>query len=154
MQSGFEISAYLRKKATLTIEVLGTPIRAQEDARRMGLPEAGALIEAAQGVKTAKKSTSGASDAQEVPSDILHPELYERIRAWRNAEAERQNLPVYMVLQQKAILGISNLLPIDKEMLLRIPFIGKKGVEKYGEVVLEMVRAYREEKGLKDSTLL
>ena len=154
MQSGFEISAYLRKKATLTIEVLGTPIRAQEDARRMGVSEAGVLTEAAQGVKTAKKSTSGASDAQEVPSDILHPELYECIRAWRNAEAQRQNLPAYMVLQQKAILGISNLLPIDKEMLLRIPFMGKKGVEKYGEAVLEMVSAYREEKGLKDSTLI
>ena len=45
MQSGFEISAYLRKKATLTIEVLGTPIRAQEDARRMGVSEAGVFIE-------------------------------------------------------------------------------------------------------------
>ena len=155
MQSGFEISAYLRKKATLTIEVLGTPIRAQEDARRMGLPEVDeVLTEAAQGVKTVKKSASAASDVQEVPSDILHPELYERLRAWRKAEAERQNLPVYMVLQQKAILGISNLLPIDKEMLLRIPFMGKKGVEKYGEAVLEMVSAYREEKGLKDSTLI
>ena len=155
MQSGFEISAYLRKKATLTIEVLGTPIRAQEDARRMGLPEVDeVLTEAAQGVKTVKKSASAASDVQEVPSDILHPELYECLRAWRKAEAERQNLPVYMVLQQKAILGISNLLPIDKEMLLRIPFMGKKGVEKYGEAVLEMVSAYREEKGLKDSTLI
>ncbi|HIY87458.1 MAG TPA: AAA family ATPase [Candidatus Bacteroides pullicola] len=155
MQSGFEISAYLRKKATLTIEVLGTPIRAQEDARRMGLPEVDeVLTEAAQGVKTVKKSASAASDVQEVPSDILHPELYECLRAWRKAEAERQNLPVYMVLQQKAILGISNLLPIDKEMLLRIPFMGKKGVEKYGEAVLEMVSAYRKEKGLKDSTLI
>ena len=155
VQSGFEVSAYLRKKAKLTIEIPGTPIRAQEDARRMGLPEGdGALAEAAQGVKTAKKSASVASDVQEVPSDILHPELYERLRAWRNAEAQRQNLPVYMVLQQKAILGISNLLPIDKEMLLRIPFMGKKGVEKYGGAILEMVSAYRKEKGLKDSTLM
>ena len=134
VQSGFEVSAYLRKKAKLTIEVPGTPIRAQEDARRMGLPEGdGALAEAAQGVKTVKKSASVVSDVQEVPSDILHPELYERLRAWRKAEAERQNLPVYMVLQQK---------------------MGKKGVEKYGEAVLEMVSAYREEKGLKDSTLI
>ena len=55
-------------------------------------------------------------------------------------------LPVYTVIQQKAILGISNLLPSDKAMLVRIPYFGKKGVEKYGDVILEMVRVYRKEK--------
>ena len=82
--SGFEVSAYLREKAKLTLDVLGTPIRAKEDARRMGLPEV---------------------DEVKVPSDILHPVLYERLRAWRNAEAQKQNMPTYVILQQKAILG-------------------------------------------------
>ena len=131
--SGFEVSAYLREKAKLTLDVLGTPIRAKEDARRMGLP---------------------AVDEVRVPSDILYPVLYERLRAWRNAEAQKQNMPAYVILQQKAILGISNLLPVDKEMLLRIPYIGKKGVDKYGDEILEIIRAYRKEQGLKDSTLL
>ena len=63
-------------------------------------------------------------------------------------------MPTYVILQQKAILGISNLLPVDKEMLLRIPYIGKKGVDKYGDEILEIIRAYRKEQGLKDSTLL
>ena len=90
----------------------------------------------------------------EVPSDILHPELYRRLVAWRNAEASRLGLPVYTVIQQKAILGISNLLPVDKAMLMCIPYFGKKGAEKYGDVILEMVRAYRKEKGMAEPELL
>ena len=32
-------------------------------------------------------------------------------------------------------------------MLLRIPYIGKKSVEKYGDEILEKVRAYQKERG-------
>ena len=85
---------------------------------------------------------------------MLHPELYNRLVAWRNAEASALGLPVYTVIQQKAILGISNLLPSDKAMLVRIPYFGKKGVEKYGGVILEMVRVYRKQKGLAEPELL
>lgn len=56
--------------------------------------------------------------------------------------------------QQKAILGISNLLPADKAMLVRIPYFGKKGVEKYGDIILEMVHGYRKEKGLAEPELM
>ena len=94
------------------------------------------------------------ADYIEVPTDVLHPELYNRLVAWRNAEASALGLPVYTVIQQKAILGISNLLPSDKAMLVRIPYFGKKGAEKYGDVILEMVRVYRKEKGLAEPELL
>mgnify|MGYP001448846793 CR=1 FL=1 len=50
--------------------------------------------------------------------------------------------------------SISNLLPSDKAMLVRIPYFGKKGAEKYGDVILEMVRVYRKEKGLAEPELL
>ena len=89
--------------------------------------------------------------AVEVPSDILHPELYRRLVAWRNAEASQLGLPVYTVIQQKAILGITNLLPEDKSALLRIPYFGKKGVEKYGDELLEMVRVYKKESGIAET---
>ena len=72
----------------------------------------------------------------------------------RNTEAARLGLPVYTVIQQKAILGISNLLPADKDMLVRIPYFGKKGVEKYGDAILEIVYAYCKEKGLEEPDLM
>ena len=149
-KSGFAVSSYLKQKALLTLDDVGTPIKAKEDARRMGMPEVEeAMIESRDG----KRAESGV-DKVGISSDILHPELYERLRAWRNEEAARQNLPAYTIFQQKAILGISNLLPVDREMLLRIPYVGKKGVERYGDVLLEMVHAYRKEKGLDAPSLL
>ena len=141
-KSGFAVSSYLKQKALLTLDDVGTPIRAKEDARRMGLPE---VEEVLAEVRPEKKTKSG-GDKVEVSSDVLHPELYKRLRAWRNEEAARQSLPVYMIFQQKALLGISNLLPIDKEMLSRIPYVGKKVVEKYGDEILQIIAAYRKEK--------
>ena len=149
-KSGFAVSSYLKQKALLTLDDVGTPIKAKEDARRMGMPEVEeAMIESRDG----KRAESGV-DKVGISSDILHPELYERLRAWRDEEAARQNLPAYTIFQQKAILGISNLLPVDREMLLRIPYVGKKGVERYGDVLWEMVHAYRKEKGLDAPSLL
>lgn len=149
-KSGFAVSSYLKQKALLTLDDVGTPIKAKEDARRMGMPEVEeVMVESRDG----KRAESGV-DKVGISSDILHPELYERLRAWRNEEAARQNLPAYTIFQQKAILGISNLLPVDREMLLRIPYVGKKGVERYGDVLLEMVHAYRKEKGLDAPSLL
>ena len=122
-ESGFSVSAYLKTKAMLTLEGTDSSPKSKE---RKPKPDA--------------KFT-------DVSMDIQHPELFERLRAWRNAEAARLNLPAYTVLAQKALIGISNLLPLDKTMLLRIPYIGKKSVEKYGDEILEKVRAYQKERG-------
>lgn len=150
-ESGFAVSSYLKQKALLTVEYTGVPIRAKEDARRMGLPEVDEVLAEAAG--SGRKSRDDGRKA-EVSSDMLHPVLFDRLRAWRNAEAVRQGLPAYIIFQQKALLGISNLLPVDKTMLLRIPFVGKKGVEKYGDEILQIVSAYRKEKGLEEPSLL
>lgn len=125
-QEGFHTVAYLRKKAVLTLENV-----AGDNGSKA----------------SAKRSRKEKEPVVEVPSDILHPVLYKRLVAWRNAEAARLSMPVYTVIQQKAILGISNLLPADKASLLRIPYLGKKGVEKYGEELLALVRNYCAEQG-------
>lgn len=84
----------------------------------------------------------------EVSADMLHPELFETLKRWRNKKAGEIGLPVYTVIQQKAMLGISNLMPANKEELIRIPYFGKKGTEKYGTEILEIVIKYRRKKGL------
>lgn len=132
--NGFHVPGYLKQKAVLTIEGIS------QKGERPASPKA--------------ERTKNKQRSVEVPSDILHPELYRRLVAWRNAEASRLGLPVYTVIQQKAILGISNLLPADRAMLMCIPYFGKKGAEKYGDVILEMVRAYRKEKGMAEPELL
>ena len=143
---GFRTAEYLRQKAILSIG--DSALSGKEDLKRRGLLDA---VE--KNIRERKKKES-ATPAVQVPSDVLHPELYDRLVAWRNSEASRLGLPVYTVIQQKAILGISNLLPADKAMLVRIPYFGKKGVEKYGDIILEMVHGYRREKGLAEPELM
>mgnify|MGYP002315189813 CR=1 FL=1 len=133
VQEGFHTAPYLKQKALLSITDL------QQAAGK-------------QAAKGRQKAAAGGGKA-DVPADILHPELYNRLVAWRNAEAGKQGMPVYTVLQQKAILGISNLLPTDEASLLCIPYMGKKGVEKHGNAILEMVKAYRREQGMPDDAL-
>lgn len=143
---GFRTAEYLRQKAILSIG--DSALSGKEDLKRRGLLDA---VE--KNIRERKKKES-ATPAVQVPSDVLHPELYDRLVAWRNSEASRLGLSVYTVIQQKAILGISNLLPADKAMLVRIPYFGKKGVEKYGDIILEMVHGYRKEKGLAEPELM
>ena len=89
------------------------------------------------------KKQKAAIQKAAVSSDIRHPKLYARLRAWRNREAERLKLPVYTVLQQKALLGIANTLPSSSRELLAVPGIGKKIVERYGAALLDLVDEYR-----------
>ncbi len=84
----------------------------------------------------------------EISSDLLHPELFEELRAWRNAKAVAANLPAYTVLQQKALIGIANTLPSVPKELLRIPYMGKKTVQLYAEEILSIVEKYKERGGL------
>lgn len=113
----FVVADYLTRKNRLTIEISDVP-------------------------KTLRKKTAKEKKA-EVPQDILHPALFESLRAWRSAKAAEQGLPAYTILQQKALLGIANLLPDSPDALLAIPYVGKKAVEKYGEELLKLVAACR-----------
>jgi len=115
IENGFSVKSYLRAKAKALIDAPKVKVK----AKRAG------------------------ADKVEVSSDVLHPKLYAVLRSWRNKEAERLKLPVYTVLQQKALLGISNTLPTNSKELLAVPGVGKKIVEHYGAVLLDMVDEYR-----------
>lgn len=146
IENGFHTADFLRQKAVLSIGE--RVISGKEDLKRRGMLE---TVE--RNIQERKRQEAKATATQKI-SDVLHPELYDRLVEWRNSEAFRMGVPVYTVIQQKAILGISNLLPADKAMLIRVPYFGKKGLEKYGDIILEMVHMYRKEKGLAEPELM
>lgn len=105
--------------------------------------KAKAMIE---GSKVRERKKPAAKDSQnqtEASSDILNPELYDAIRAWRKEEAERYKMPVFTVLHQKALIAITNSLPTSRRELAALPGIGKKALERYGAKLLELVDEYR-----------
>lgn len=123
-ENRFAVSEYLSRRNRLVIEL------AEQPRRR---------------TKGAAKGKAGAES-----QDILHAELYETLRAWRADKASEQKVPAYTVLQQKALIGISNMLPRTIDALLEVPYVGKRSVVKYGDDLLEMVREYCADKRLGD----
>ena len=96
-----------------------------------------------------KETTSSKRiDKLEIPSGVQHRDLYESLYTWRAQKAKEENKLVYQVLQSKAILGISNILPMNKQTLSLIPYFGVKGMEAYGEELLEIVHKYVKDHGI------
>ncbi len=100
--------------------------------------------------KEGKGRASSGSKA-EMPTDIMHPELYRLLVEWRAKKAKDAGLPAYTVMQQKALLGIANLLPDTPRALEAIPYFGARSVAKYGFEILSIVRRYRKKTNLPSS---
>lgn len=125
-QEGFRVATYLKHKATLTLSIEADRTATKTTAGRL----------------TTRGKMSERPQRIEVPTDVAHPELYKQLIAWRNAEAAKTGLPVYTVIQQKAVMGIVNQLPTTIAALIDIPYFGKKSAEKYGDQLLAMVKKY------------
>lgn len=104
--------------------------------------EARARVAAEGAAARTKKETKATAG-----EDVLHPELFERLRLWRREQAAEAGVPAYVVMSQQALLGIANLLPGSSAELGRIKGVGPKLVERYGEQVLSIVALYRAERG-------
>ena len=86
----------------------------------------------------------------EMSEDNVHPEMFDRLRAWRHEKANGQ--PEYTVLTTKTLLAISNYLPRNFDDLLRMPGIGAVTLKKYGDELLDLVDEFMA--GAKDLKLL
>lgn len=134
-ESGFHVSDYLRKKAYILLSETDHENSASTTTRDRK-------------ERTPQERSSRERKKIEVPSDILHPELYRKLTEWRGAKAKETGLPAYVIIQQKALLGMVNLLPDDAESLEAVPYFGRKGVENYGLELLGIIRGYMKEQHL------
>ena len=133
--NGFHASDYLRKKAYILLS--------ETDNKNSSGTTAHDRKE-----RTPRERVSRERKRIEVPNDILHPELYRKITEWRGTKAKETDMPAYVIIQQKALLGMVNLLPNDAESLEAVPYFGRKGVENYGLELLGIIRNYMKEQNL------
>ena len=134
--TGFSTPSYLNAKAKASIE---------EEVRKPKKKRTVKSVFGSKGISqppNGEKETITIESAYQMPisKDILHPELYERLRSWRSKLAHERSVPAYVVLSQTALIGITNLLPTDTAQLLRIPGFGKVTLERYGDEILQIVR--------------
>jgi len=126
MKNGFRLNDFMKKKAMLSIDGTGEKNRKKAKTPRTG--------------KTPDGKTQTATAA---PDDVENRGLYHELVEWRRNEASRLGIPAYMVIRQKALTDICRYLPKDRKTLARIPYMGTKGIEKYGDEILDIVNRYR-----------
>jgi len=83
--------------------------------------------------------------AEPVDETIKHPELYQRLKHWRNAKVDELNLPYYGVLPLKTIRELSNKLPVTLPALKAIKGMGKKKLAMFGGELIEIITDYCDE---------
>ncbi len=66
---------------------------------------------------------------------------FERLRAWRRIEAERVQLPPYMICHDSTLRAIAHLNPQSLEALASVPGIGLAKITSYGTAVIELLHA-------------
>ena len=65
------------------------------------------------------------------------------LRQWRSQKAEALGVPVYVVLQQKALQALASHAPLTEHELKQMPGIGPKTVEKYGAELLTLIHSFQ-----------
>lgn len=133
----FTVTAYLKRKATIMLN-LETEPSAKASKEKKERSERSRVV-----------SDKVKVDVPDVPTDILHPKLYRSLMEWRAEKMREIKLPAYIIMRQKALMGIVNLLPSTPAALESVPYFGAKSVEKYGLEILSMVRKYMKEHQLK-----
>jgi superfamily II DNA helicase RecQ len=73
---------------------------------------------------------------------VRHPELFRLLKDWRNRKAKEEGLAHYMIMHQKTMLNLADLLPQSMSALKKVKGIGKKKADKYGEELLEIIVSY------------
>lgn len=87
-----------------------------------------------------------------VSKSIVHPVLYNSLKVWRDDLASERDVPVYLILSQKSILELVNILPSNLAELETINGIGKMKVKQFGEEILEIIDSYCSDYGVERIT--
>lgn len=117
----FDASAYLRAKsaqfASPAADSKPAPLRKRKEGKESGITE-------------------------KIDENVENPaygQLLDALKAWRTKKYKEEEKQAYMVLSQKALLGIAEKMPQTKEDLLDIKGIGKVKAGQYGDEILALV---------------
>jgi len=85
-----------------------------------------------------RKSRSKPAKVRAGPA--ANPEIFERLRAWRTAQARSQSVPPYVVFHDATLAAIAAARPRDLDALSAIPGIGVRKLERYGPTLIELLQ--------------
>jgi DNA-binding CsgD family transcriptional regulator/energy-coupling factor transporter ATP-binding protein EcfA2 len=95
----------------------------------------------AQSVLAGKEKQTKAKPIEKA-TETQNPGLYAMLREWRKQRADTDGIDVYMVLPNKTLQMIANILPASLYGLKSVHGIGKKKLALYADELLDIVRDY------------
>ena len=81
------------------------------------------------------------AESAKVRSADVHVETLDRLRNWRLETARAAGVPAYVVFHDKTLAAIASARPTSLAELLRVSGVGESKLRKYGDQVLEVLRA-------------
>lgn len=72
--------------------------------------------------------------------------LFEKLRAIRLGQAQKEHVPPYIIFEDTTLIDMSKYMPVTSEHFLMMKGVGNKRYEKYGEEFLRAIQQYVEEK--------
>lgn len=71
----------------------------------------------------------------------VHPNLYSRLKEWRNQKADELNVSVFMIIQVQTMQILASTRPQSISELKKIKGLGKKKIETYGLEILSLIQS-------------
>jgi len=101
----------------------------------------GRMSKRAKGRVSRSKGRQKVEVEPQVARETAPPEVVEALRKWRSDEASRQRVPAYCVMHDRTLLTVAATTPRSEQELLSIKGIGPTLIRKYGDSLLELLRA-------------
>ena len=89
-----------------------------------------------------ERAPKQAKPTKQSGGDSMNTDLATALRNWRALKAAEQNVPAYLILQQKALQAIATNMPHTIAELKRQLGVGEKTVQRYGAELLDIINDY------------
>jgi DNA-directed RNA polymerase subunit F/GTPase SAR1 family protein len=140
-KSANEALERVRKEGTIKLACLNSVSQGFETGRYLD-------ARAKSAIDIPKERSRSAKSADDTSGIIQHPVLFQRLKDWRNTKAKEMNLPHYMILPQKTMAALANILPQTNSALKLVKGMGKKKSNKFGEELLDIISSYCKEESI------
>ena len=88
-----------------------------------------------------------AGSTQKTHSEVLHPQLQQQLRKYRDSICEAKGIPLYLVAGTQTILEMANYLPHTLDELSRVSGFGPAKIKSYGQQFLDIIITFCGENG-------
>lgn len=100
-------------------------------------------VRAEQAIETRTRKKRRPTEDAGFTRDLAHPELYQRLKTWREGKARKEAVPPNTLITLRTLINLANALPTSRTQLKRVRGIGKKTMARIGDELLDIVSAYR-----------